>query len=409
MDTGLIADVVVGRQAIFDAANEVVAYELLYRAWDGTCNVASVGGVRATAHVLVSGVFGLGLDRLSGGRPVFVNVPTQLLLSGDVLDVVPRDVVVEVLEDVPDRDNVRASLQTLRRHGYRMALDDVVADDDRMGLFPLVDVVKIDMMATSAGQRRSLVHDVRRAGAEVLFEKVETPEDAREARQLGVSLLQGYYFARPDLLRGRTVRVLQPSHVRLLAELGRPELNLEAVEALLRGDVYLAERFIVFCNAAAFGWRTRITSVRHALVLLGDASIRRWLSLVILATAAGGKPGELTVVAACRGRFCEIVGRAVGLGTRSFDLVLLGMFSILDAVLDEPMAEAIAGLPLAPDVCDALLGEPGTLRSVLELALAWERGDDTGLETHLRALGVSLQTAQQAYLESLRAGNALVA
>lgn len=394
----------VARQAILDAKRRTVGYELLYRPLGGPSTVPFDGDA-ASASVLIDGVFGFGLDRLTGGRPAFVNVGESMLTSGDLFEMGEHNLVIEVLEDVPDTPAVRDAVRRLRARGYRVALDDVIADDPRWAMLEMVDLVKIDLFGTTPRERAQLSAETRRAGVELLFEKVETQADADEAERAGAHLLQGYFFAKPQIIQGEGVRPLDGPRMQLLAELNKRELDLAAVEELIRRDLYLTDRFLRLVNAASFGWRRRIDTLRHAIVLLGAESVRRWLSLIVLAAAATGKPNELLVLGATRARFCERLGELTGF-PRGLDLFSVGMFSVLDAVLGKPIAEAVDGLPLPDDVLAALRGEDNEVRRRLDVAVALERWEETRVRELVTPLGTDLPTVASAYADAIEWSNA---
>lgn len=392
-------ELLLARQPILDLGGATVGYELLYRTPAGT---AHLDGEAATANVLVDGILGHGLDRLTNGLPAWVNVPESMLLDGTMESFIGDSLVVEVLEDTPDTPEVRAAIHHIRTHGGRVALDDVVAEDPRLGLFDLVDVVKVDLLSTTPAQRRSLVALARRHHTAVLFEKVETAELAAEASHAGADLLQGFFFAHPLTRSRRDVPMQQTHRLRLLQLLYEPEIDLAEVEQLVREDVYLAGRFLAFVNSASFGWRHHIDSIHHALVLVGTAALRRWLGLVILATTSSGRPSELLVVAATRARFCENLAAATAGQSRSLDLFCLGMFSMLGAILDAPVAAAIEPMSLPDDVRAGLLGQPSQLSPLLDAIEALEAADWPSLQAALARLGVDAATATQAYQDALQ-------
>lgn len=392
-------EMLLARQPILDLDGATVGYELLYRHPAG---IVRVDGDAATANVLVDGILGHGLERLTNGLPAWVNVPESMLLDGTLESFVGDSLVVEVLEDTPDTPEVRAAIQAIRTREGRVALDDVVADDPRLGLVDQVDVVKIDLLATTPAQRRALVALARRHGTTVLFEKVETAELAAEASRAGADLLQGFYFAHPLTRSRRDVPLQQPHRLRLLQLLYEPEIDLGEVEELVRQDVYLATRFLAFVNSASFGWRHHIDSIHHALVLVGSAALRRWLGLVILAATSSGRPSELLVVAATRARFCENLATATARQARSLDLFCLGMFSMLGAILDTPVATAIEPMSLADDVRAALLDQPSQLSPLLDVLDALEAVDWPTVQVAMERLGLDAATAAQAYQDALQ-------
>lgn len=392
-------ELLLARQPILDLEGTTTGYELLYRSPAGS---ASVTGDAATASVLVDGILGHGLAQLTGGLPAWVNVPEPLLLDGTLDAFVGKLLVIEILEDTPDTPDVRAAIRDLRARGSRVALDDVVADDPRLGLVGQVDVVKIDLLATTPAQRRSLVALARRHGTTVLFEKVETAEMAAEAADAGADLIQGYFFAHPLTQSRRDVPLQHTNRLRLLQLLYQPDIDLAEVEEVVRQDVYLAGRFLAFVNSASFGWRRHIDSIHHALVLVGTESLRRWLGLVTLAASSSGRPSELLVVAATRARFCENLAPATGMGQRRLDLFCLGMFSMLGAILDAPAAETLAPMSLADDVRAALLDQPSPLTPLLEVAQAMEAVDWPRAQACMVHLGLDAATVGDAYQDALQ-------
>ncbi len=394
-----IVESLVARQPILDLGGATVGYELLYRR---AADAAYVDGETATASVLVDGILGHGLQRLTGGLPAWVNVPEAALLDGTLDAFIGASMVVEVLEDTPDTPEVRDAIRHVRSRGGRVALDDVVADDPRLGLVGQVDVVKIDLLATTPAQRRALVALAHRHGTTVLFEKVENAELAAEASQAGADLLQGFFFAHPLTRSRRDVPLQSRNRLRLLQLLHQPEIDLAEVEDLVRQDVYLAGRFLAFVNSASFGWRRHIDSIHHALVLVGTDSLRQWLGLVILAASSSGRPSELFVVAATRARFCENLAAATAMQPRSLDMFCLGMFSMLGVILDAPVAEAIEPMSLADDVREALLDQPNALTPLLDAVRAMEAADWRLAQTCMARLGLDEASATQAYQDALQ-------
>jgi c-di-GMP-related signal transduction protein len=399
----LVRDVFVARQAIFDEELHVSAYELLFRDdAHGVCPTR-VDPTTASLEVFLHGLMTIGLETLTAGKPAFVNVTRDLVL-GDLLAVLPPEqFVFEVLEETPVDRPLRAALVELRAQGYRLALDDVVDDDPRLSLLDIVDIAKIDTRRTTAAARRRLIARITDAGVAPLAEKVETAEEVRAAFSAGCRYAQGFFLTRPSVETGRHARGFAAAHLAALHAVRQPEVDFAAVETAVQQDLVLAQRLLKYLNAAAFGWRRQITSVRHALTLLGQDGTRRWVTLAVLGLAAEGKPHELVVMACTRAQLCQRAGRDAGLAHSDFDLFTLGMFSLLDAVLDQPRDQALAGLPLSPPIRAALLGDRSPAADLLDLAVACERADWTRLAATARRLGLAGERVRACYLEALAA------
>ncbi|HWH31168.1 MAG TPA: EAL domain-containing protein [Egibacteraceae bacterium] len=394
-------DVFVARQPILDAEQRVYGYELLFRsglenAFPGT------DPTLASTKVLTSSVLSIGLDLLTRGKPAFVNFTRDGLLADDAGFLPSASAVVEIVEDIEPDADVVAACRRLRELGYRLALDDFVYRPELEPLLELASFVKVDFERTTAGERLALVERLRDRPVSLVAEKVETVADYREGLSLGCSHFQGYFFSRPVVYRGQDLRGHRGSQMQLMHEAGRDELDFARVERIVKTDIALSYKLLRYINAVSFGWKQRITSVRHALSLLGQEQVRRWALLVALSSMAERRPPELSVMSAVRGRLCEgLLTLGSAGGDRALDGFMLGMFSLIDALLEQPMAQALEGVPLAEDVHAALLGEPNRARQVLDTVVAYERGDWSALDERAARLGLPEERLPRLYAEAV--------
>jgi c-di-GMP-related signal transduction protein len=367
--------VFVARQPIFDAGREVVAYELLFR--NGLANsFGGTDGTEATRQVMLNAFVLFGLQRLTGGKPAFINFTLEALASDLVELFPPHALAIEVLESVDPGAAAVEQCRHLREKGYTLALDDFTCGSDRGPLIQFADILKVDFRGTTPEQRGELRERFRGSSLRLLAEKVETYEEFREAVEQGFSLFQGYFFAKPEVMTQGDVPGHKGQHLRLLRELHRPGVTLEDLDRLIRQDLALSYRLLRYINSSLFALRSEVLSVRHALTLLGERDVRRWATLVALSSVANDKPSELIETALVRARFCESLCPAIGTGRElAEELFLLGLFSVLDALLDQPMPKALAEVAIPPRVKGALVGMPGEMRRVLDLVLAFEHGD----------------------------------
>jgi EAL and modified HD-GYP domain-containing signal transduction protein len=391
----------IGRQPIFDAARDVVGYELLFR--DGFVNsFGSIDGSEATRQVLLNTFVLFGLSRLTGGKPAFINFTRDFLLNDAVLLFPPSSVVVEVLEDIaPDRDVV-AACRRLKDAGYTLALDDVVELERHGELLEIADIIKVDFRAASPDQRRAMSRRLAGGRARLLGEKIETYDELRIATDEGFALFQGYFFAKPEVMTRRDVPGNQGQYLRLLRELRKPDTEVDELERIIKQDVSLAYRLIKYINSPLFGLRSEIRSVRHALTLLGERDVRRWATLAALSVLAPEKPPELLELGLLRARFCETLARVVDGGVREAaeEMFLAGLFSVLDALLDLPLEDALREAGVPDRVKAALLGAPGPWRDLLELAFAYERGEWEDVTKILDGLGIEARAVAQVFVDS---------
>ena len=396
-DAHVASDVFVARQPILDRSMRVAAYELLFRA--GPENRFTGGDLNViSSQCLSHAVEVLGLDVLAEGVPVYLNFPRTPLVDGVASLLPSRRVVIEILEHVPDDDEVVEACRRLKRDGYRLALDDYVPGDHRQRLLELVHCIKVDMRGVPAADWEAFTQSLKRPGRVLLAEKVETAEEVEHARRLGYDLFQGFFFARPTVMKGRDVPAIRHNYLRLLQALTDPDVSVPELEALIKPELSIAYRLLRHVNSAAFGLRHEVASVAQALVLIGSDDVRKWASVWAVAELGKDKPDALILLAATRGRFCELLGQAAGLGAACSELFLMGMFSLLDAIVDRPIKQALASLALPEQVRTAIVERTGVYGPYLDTTLAYERGDWDDLARSLESLPVTPAVVRSAYL-----------
>jgi c-di-GMP-related signal transduction protein len=393
-------DLFIARQPIFTAQKRLYGYELLFRS--GTANAfPEIDANHASARVMVDSLCNLGLDTLTGGKRAFVNL-TRDLLVGEYATLLPKETaVIEVLETVVPDEKLVAACRRLKEAGYMLALDDFAERPALAPLVELADILKVDVLATPATERRALVARHAPRGRRLLAEKVETPEAFDEAAKLGYTYFQGYFFARPAVLQTTGAPEFRLTYLTLLQEVLKPEVDVRKVAGIIGRDVTLSYKLLRFINSAFFGLRRTISSIPEALNLLGERELKRWAGLLSLASLASDKPAELVVEAAMRARFCEGLAADTGLGQRNEELFLLGLFSLLDAILDRPLEALLKELPIPPSVKAALAGEAGPLRDVYECVLTYVSADWEHLSAKMDVLHLGDEEVPRRYHEAI--------
>lgn len=393
--------VFVARQPILDGQQNTYAYELLFRSGlESRCNFTD--GDSATLDVIANTFLEIGVDDLTAGKPCFINFTRKLLLQNVPQLLPPELMVVEILEDIePDKD-VLWACRGLCDAGYTLALDDFVLADQGSPFLDVTKIVKVDFMGTTPDQRRTIAADLNERGILALAEKVETAEEFEQAEHDGYAYFQGYFFSKPVVHEGKALEGNNLTYLRLLQEVSRPELSYQELETTIKQDVSLTYRLLRFINSAWFGLRHEIDSIHHALVWLGPPEIRKWFSLVCLRNMATDKPGELMIEGITRAKMAESLAEHLDLDQQKSELFLMGMFSILDALLDKPMPEILPDLPINPEIKSALLGQSCRFRQVLDAVIAFERGDWGTFSAHAATLGLPEDAVQAALTESVK-------
>ena len=397
-------DVFIARHPIFDRQRELIGYELLFRtSSDNRSGVDGDGdrvGDQATARIINHCVNLMGLSSLTGGKRALINVTRRLLLD-EVYTVLPREqVVIELLETVEPDPDVIAACRKLKNAGYQLALDDFVFDPRFKPLLELTDILKIDFLLTSPAQRRMLAERYS-SSIKLLAEKVETHEDVQEALRLGYVYFQGFFYCKPQIFRTRQVPASQMKCMRFMQEVTREDVSFAKLEALVKQDVALSVKLLRYLNSAAFSLRNEVTSIRHALALLGLQQLRKWAALVATTCMADTGDTALTGVSLVRARFCENLAAIVRDGPSGMDLFLTGLLSTLDAMLHVPMDELLKDLSISDAVKAALLGGRNRARDVFDLAMACERAEWNRVGGMCDMLGITSTQAARAYQDAV--------
>jgi c-di-GMP-related signal transduction protein len=359
----------VARQPILDGAQKVFGYELFFR--NGVEDYFNADQELASRSTLDSTLL-FGLNTLCDSRHAFVNCTREVLLK-DLVTLLPSNqTVVEVLETVEPEDRVVAACKRLKEAGYRIALDDFVSNDPRIPLCDLADIIKIDVQATRPEERAAMIRRHRTAKCRMLAEKVETPHEFQQAREMGFVYFQGYFFCRPELIMGREVPENRLHYIRLLEMVSRSELDLRELERTIKQETSICYRLLRYLNSPLFGFSLEIKSVRHAMAILGERELRHWIRLVVMVSAAEQKCSELVLMGLARARFCELLSKRL---QSASDLFLMGLLSIMDAILEVPMEVLMDQLPVEREIKAALLGQRSTLRPLYQLMLAQESAE----------------------------------
>lgn len=393
--------VYVARQPIFDAQQRVQGYELLFRS-DLENVFPDVNGNKASISVLDAAFMSIGIERLTGGKRAFINFTDELLRQPLPIALPKETVVIEILESVQPDETIIKTCEDLKARGYTLALDDFKVEDDLNPLAMIADIIKVDFLDTPYEQCRRVVEDPRLRHVTFLAEKVETKEVFRDAEQMGYTYFQGYFFSKPEITSGKDISPQQLAHMQLIAEVNKADFDIKRITDIVSRDLALSYRLLRLVNSAAFGLRTKVSSVKHAILLLGPREIKRWISALALMNSADSKPDALFTIPVLRGRFAELLAPAADLGEKSSELFLVGLFSMLDALLDRHMEDALAYLPLSSDIIDALLGKPGPLYHMVQLVKFYEEADWENVSQCAAKLNLDESVIPEAYIEAAK-------
>ncbi len=396
----------VARQPIFNKNKKVVAYELLFR--DSLNNYfPQIEASQASSRVLSSSFASIGIDNVSYNRPVFVNFNKELILRGIPFIFPKEKLVVEILEDVDVDDELLEAVKNLRSKNYRIALDDFFYKSNIEALIKLAHIIKIDFRADQGHVLDNLVKSLCQYNKILLAEKVETYEEFENAKKKGFSMFQGYFFSKPEILVSTEISPQKVNIMLAIAQLSNENSNFGDVEEFIKRDPGISYKLLKYINSAFFSRPTEIKSIRHALNLLGEKEIRSFLMMLLLADLGAEKPEELIQTSVVMAKFCELLGKDLGSKVDENELFTVGLFSMLDAIMDRPMELAIKGLPLSERIVKALLGEEDLYTDVLRLVKAYMRGDWNEVEAKRRLLNLESSLFPEAYFHALKWAHSL--
>lgn len=364
----------VARQPIYDSKLQVYGYELLFRT--GYNNFFShFDEDSASSDVITTSFMVVGLEELTSGCKAFVNFTKNLLIK-DVATLFPNNLLaIELLESMPTDESVQKACRQLRHQGYQLVFDDFSIDNVNNPLLEFVDIIKVDFRMNSPEERQLIVQKRSMKDVKYLAEKVETQEEFKQALNWGYSFFQGYFLSKPAIHSGYVIPASKIAYLRILKEINKPDVDYYEVENIIKMDVSLSYKLLRFINSAFWGLNSKISSIRHAISMLGLRELRKWISLVALSNLAEDKPQELIQLSLVRAKMCEEIAVKLGHTKKSSEFFLMGLFSLIDVIIERPMADILANLPIVEDIKIALLGESNLYRMIFELILSYESGD----------------------------------
>jgi c-di-GMP-related signal transduction protein len=297
-------------------------------------------------------------------------------LLSETPNYLPKEIsVIEILENVEVDEELLAACRELKKNGYQLALDDFDwQENEHNPLTEIVHFIKVDFRSTPPPVRKAMVELFANKGIELLAEKTETREEFQEALTMGFSYFQGYFFSKPEIISGKDIPGYKLNYLRILHEICKETLDLKNLQKIIERDPPLCLKILTYLNSAFFGLRYEITSIGHALGLLGEKEIRKWASLAILVHLGKDQPTELMRLSILRAKFCESLAPQVHLSNQASELFLMGLFSLMDVFWGRPMDEVLESMPLSKEIKDALEGRENSSKLVLDLVVHYEKG-----------------------------------
>jgi EAL and modified HD-GYP domain-containing signal transduction protein len=363
----------VARQPILDIAQNIVAYELLFR--DGKSNsFPDIDPNQATSNILTNNHLTLGLEQVTGNLTAYINFHADTLIFHFPSFLDPKNVVLEILEDVPVTPELLSACKSLYKKGYKLALDDFDFDEKWEAFYPFIDIIKIDVLQFSILEISKLVRKLSGLDVTLLAEKVETSQQFEKLKMLGFTLFQGYFFAKPEMLKQRKITTAKQNILELISQASQIDLNINKISEIFAVDPGLTYKLLRFINSPTYGSSQEITSLKHALAYIGQVELKKFIALLALSDLSSDKNPEIMRLSLARAKFCEQIARYRFESENPPKAFLTGILSLIDGILDHELEYVLGVLPIHEGIKAALRNERGDLGNYLSLVKHIEQG-----------------------------------
>jgi EAL and modified HD-GYP domain-containing signal transduction protein len=364
----------IARQPVLDREKEVFAYELLFRDGKNNCYPDDDRDA-ATNQLLAKNYLHLGLDDISCNKKSFINFQPERVLQGFPPSLDPENVIVELYDGVFNHDSLLSICKHVHKMGFKLAIEDHRLDPKWHDFLPYIDMIKVNTTESDYDTVAKNVHRYKDTNVKLIAEKIETQQDFSIYKDMGFDYFQGYFFARPESLTKQNLPTSKLTLVELMGASSSVSFDIDSINSVIEHDVGLSYMLLRFINNPMINKRYQISSLRHALHYMGEVEIKKFIALLALANLSDDKPNELIHLSLVRAKFCDLVGIEKNLGTNPPLGFLVGLFSLLDALLDQDMVSLIDKLPLVDEVKVALCGGQNDLSMYLLLVKAFESGN----------------------------------
>jgi len=389
------------RQPILDKDKNLFAYELLFR--DSIDNVfPDVCGDEATSKMIEASKFNMGISEFTANKPAFINFTLETLSQGYPEMLTTDELVVEILETIKPGKKLLALCKDLFEKGYTLALDDYEHQKVWAHFYPYIKIIKIDFQQSNIDDIKEVKLAIEKhPHIQLLAEKVETYEEYDQALSLGFELFQGFFFAKPEMVKTKSLSPSQMSMAELLYETSKPDLDLGTITSVFERDVTLSYKLFRYANSPIFKRSSEISTIKQALVTLGSGELKRFIGLMFAANINPDKPSELINTSMSRAKFCQLIAKHITPPIDSSTSFLTGLLSMIDAIVDEKLETTLAKLPLSADIKDPLLTRKGTMAALIKLIELIEHAQWDKTAIVIEKLGLDKETVLECQAEAL--------
>ncbi len=361
----------IARQPIYNRDKGVMGYELLYR--NNANNEANFSdGELASCETILNTFMHIGIDNIAGSAYAFINLPREFIVNEELTPMFNEQSILEILEDIEPDDEVINGIKRLKKAGYKIALDDFEFRENLIPFIELADFIKIDIHALSKDEIERQLTLLKKYDTLFIAEKIETHELYQFCYELGFDYFQGYFFCYPEILEQKSLPSNKMVVLNLLQKLQDPDIESDELEQILVQDITLSYKLLRYINSAAFGLRREVDSIKDAIVLLGIDNLKNWITLILMSKIIDSKPTELILIGMIRGKMCEILAEKY-FSKVKHQMFIIGLFSVLDALMDQPLIDLLDTVILSTEIKLALLDYAGIQGEIYKYVLQYEK------------------------------------
>lgn len=395
-------DIFIARQPIFDINKNIIGYELLFRDRDFN-NISLQDPDKATSHIISNSFENTKINMLAEDNRVFINF-TSDLIKNNVASLFPKEkLVIEITKDISIDNDIVESIEELKSQGYTIVLDYFIFDDELyMKAVNYADMIKIDFIKYSDDEIKKILSKINSNNIKFIALKVETIEDYEIAKELGFTYFQGFFFAKPQIVKQKIIEPRRLSLLRLLQQVNKKDLDIDALSTIISQDSILSYRLLKLVNSVVYGVKHKINSVNHALLMLGEIETRKWVSLIVLKGISGDENNEIIKMSYLRAKFLEHISTHTKFKSQSEDLFLLGLFSLLDVILRSSFEAILDDLPVSTNIKNALIHKQGEYIPFLNIITNYEKGEFNKLEKIIKEKNIDNKEVIDAYIKAVK-------
>ncbi|MBA6390065.1 HDOD domain-containing protein [Colwellia sp. BRX10-3] len=378
----------IARQPILDLNKTVVAYELLFRNGESNC-FPNIDPDQATSNILSNNHLTLGVENITNDLPAYINFHSNALINNFPSFLDPSKVVIEILEDVAPTDELLSTCKHLFNQGYKLALDDIDFNKKWQRFLPYISILKIDISEYSLLEIGKFIREINNERLILLAERIETLEQFEQFKLLGFTLFQGYFFAKPEMLKQKNITSAKQNILELIGHASCETLNFEIMSNIFSSDPGLSYKLLRFINNPFYGRSQEITSLKHALIYIGDTELKKFIALLALTNLSEDKPAEIMRLSLIRAKFCEQISLLKKVQVNPPKAFLTGILSLIDGILDHSIEGILEILPIHQDIKQALISNKNHLADYLDLAKCIEVGNWQRIDQLIKHLALT--------------------